>query len=103
MRHFMDVSVDQLQRAVEGQHGGKAVLVDALPIKEVFLGQTVWEGVVHVFDLEGHPKATRAYAWSSPIEGSNNRRFYAVLHLGFIRSPLDAVRAAIVAERKAKP
>ena len=28
------------------------------------------------------------------------RRFYAVLHLGGIRSPLDAVRAAIVAERR---
>jgi len=96
----MDVSIDQLQRAVEGQHGGKAVLVDALPIKEVFQGQTVWEGVVHVFDLEGHPKATRAYAWSSPIEGSDKRRFYAVLHLGGIRSAVDAVRAAIVAERR---
>jgi len=96
----MDLSVDQLQRAVEGQHGGKAALVDALPIKEIFLGQTVWEGVVHVFDLEGHPQATSAYAWSSPIENSDRRRFYAVLHLGGIRSPLDAVRAAIVAERR---
>jgi hypothetical protein len=98
----MGVSVDQLKQAVEGQHGGKAVLVDALPVKEVFEGKTVWEGVVHVFDLEGHPKATRAYAWSSPIEGSNKRRFYAVLHLGGIRSPLDAVRAAIVAERRSQ-
>lgn len=98
----MDVSVDQLKQAVEGQHGGKAALVSAEPVKEVFNGKTVWEGVVHVFDLEGHPKATRAYAWSSPVEGSNKRRFYAVLHLGGIRSPLDAVRAAIVAERRVK-
>jgi len=96
----MEVSVDQLQRAIEGQHGGRAALVDALPVKEVFEGKTVWEGVVHVFDLEGHPRATRAYAWSSPVEGSDRRRFYAVLHLGGIRSPLDAVRAAIVAERR---
>ncbi len=98
----MEVSVDQLQRAVEGQHGGKAVLVGAEPVKETFQGKTVWEGVVHVFDLDGHPSATRAYAWSSPVEGSDKRRFYAVLHLGGIRSPLDAVRAAIVAEREAK-
>ena len=34
---------------------------------------------VHVFDLAGHPTATRAYAWSSPIEGSTKRRFVAVL------------------------
>jgi hypothetical protein len=37
----MDVSVEHLQRAVEGQHGGKAVLVDTLPVKEVFMGPTV--------------------------------------------------------------
>ena len=51
------------QRHVEGQHGGKAVLVEAVPVKETFQGQIVWEGTIHVFDLEGHPKATRAYAW----------------------------------------
>lgn len=65
-----------------------------------FEGKTVWEGVVHVFDLAGHPKAKRAYAWSSPIEGSDKRRFFAVLHMGAIKSPADAVRAAIVAEQK---
>jgi hypothetical protein len=37
-------------------------------------------------------------AASRPVEGSDKRRFYAVLHLGGIRSPLD--RAAIVAERR---
>lgn len=100
MKQFMEVTADQLKQAVEGQHGGTAALVDALPVKEVFDGKTVWEGVVHVFDLGGHPKATRAYAWSSPMEGSNKRRFYAVLHLGGIRSPLDAVRAAIVADAR---
>lgn len=45
----MDVSVDQLQRAVEGQHGGKAVLIGAEPVKGTFNGTTVWEGTVHVF------------------------------------------------------
>jgi hypothetical protein len=100
MADLVEVSADQLKQAVESQHGGTATLVDVLPLKEVWEGKTVWEGVVHVFDLEGHPKATRAYAWSSPVEGSDKRRFYAVLHLGGIRSPLDAVRAAIVAERR---
>jgi hypothetical protein len=47
-------------------------------------------------------RPTRAYAWSSPVEGSDRRRFYAMLHLGGIRSPLDAVRAAIVAEHRVK-
>lgn len=65
-------------------------------------GESVWEGVVHVFDLEGHPQATRAYAWSSPVEGSTKRRFFAALHIPPITSPLDAVRAAIVAEQRGR-
>jgi hypothetical protein len=97
-----EVDTPQLKEAIETQHGGTATLVQAAPVKETFEGQTVWEGVVHVFDLDGHPKATRAYAWSSPIEGSTKRRFFAVLHMGPIKSPVDAVRAAIVAEQRAR-
>src|SRR5262245_38796014 len=98
----MEVGADQLKRAVQAQHGGTAILVGVEPVKEVLQGKTVWEGVVHVFDSEGHHGATRAYAWSSPIEGSDKRRFFSVLHLGDIRSPLDAVRAAIAAEARTK-
>lgn len=89
-----------LATAIERQHGGTATHVQSVPVKETFAGQTVWEGVVEVFDLDDHPRATRAYAWSSPIEGSDKRRFFAILHLGGIRSPADAVKAAIVAEHK---
>jgi hypothetical protein len=94
-------SVDQLRQAIESQHRGRATLAQTVPVRETFHGQLVWEGVVHVFNLEGHPQATRAYAWSSPIEGSDKRRFFAVLQLGAIKSPLHAVRAAIVAEQRA--
>jgi hypothetical protein len=94
--------MQELTKAVEAQHGGVATHVESVPVKETFQGQTVWEGVVEVFDLEGNAKSTRAYAWSSPIEGSSKRRIFAVLHLGGIRSPQDAVRAAIVAGHRAK-
>jgi hypothetical protein len=96
----IEVDDRQLKEAIEVQHGGMATLVHAVSVKEIFEGQTVWEGVVHVFDLDGHPTATRAYAWSSPIEGSTKRRFFAVLHIPPIVSPLDAVRAAIIAEHR---
>lgn len=81
-------------------HGGAAQLAQSVPIRETFEGKPVWEGVVHVFDLAGHPTATRAYAWSSPIEGSTKRRFFAVLHQPPVDSPQAAVRATIVAERR---
>lgn len=93
----MTVDTTALKEAVENMHGGTATFAQSVPVKETWEGQTVWEGVVHVFDLIGHPKATRAYAWSSPIEGSTKRRFFAVLHTERINSPVEAVRAAIVA------
>lgn len=99
-----EVSIDQLKTAVESQHGGMATFVESVPVTETFEGKTVWDGAVAVFNLSGNkgPNATRAYAWSSAVEGSNKRRFFAVLHLGGIRSPQDAVRAAIVAEQRSK-
>jgi hypothetical protein len=93
---------NQLREAVERMHGGSATLAQSVPVREIFDGKPVWEGVVHVFDLTGHPTATRAYAWSSPIEGSMKRRFFAVLHQPPVDSPQAAVRAAIVAERRAR-
>ena len=93
-------SIDSLKAAVEGMHGGSARLAQAVPVRERYEGGPVWEGVVHVFDLADNPKADVAYAWSSPIEGSDRRRIFAVLHIPPITSPIEAVRAAIVAEHR---
>jgi hypothetical protein len=95
-----EVSPSELRDAVERMHGCKATLAQSAPVSEVAGSRPVWQGVVHVFDLTGHPKATRAYAWSSPIEGSDKRRFFAVLHQGPVTSPLTAVRAAIIQEAR---
>jgi hypothetical protein len=103
MAAYMEMSSDQIREAIERMHGGSAQLAQSVPVCETFNGKPVWEGVVHVFDLIGHPTATRAYAWSSPIEGSTKRRFFAVLHTDRINSPLEAVRAAIVAEHRLPP
>jgi hypothetical protein len=97
-----EVETDRLRQAVEDMHGGSARLIQSVPVRESFEGQPVWDGVVHVFELRNHPKATRAYAWSSPVEGSTKRRFFAVLHIPPITSPVEAVRAAIVQEHRSK-
>ena len=95
-----EVDRAELKHGVERMHGCTARLAQSVPVKEGHEGATVWEGVVHVFDLSGHPTAKRAYAWSSPIDGSDKRRFFAVLHLGPVTGPVEAVRAAIVAEQR---
>lgn len=70
--------------------------VESVPITETFAGQVVWDGIVEVFDLIDHPTATRCYAWSHEVDGSDQRRFVAVLHQGPVDSPKAAVQAAIV-------
>ena len=97
---MMDIGASELQSAVESMHSCRAKLVRSVPLRETVPGAPVWEGVVHVFDLASHRIAARAYAWSSPIEGSTKRRFFAVLHKPPVDSPQAAVRAAIVAEHK---
>lgn len=70
-------------------------------MKEEHEGQVVWHGTVAVFTLDGHPTSTLAYAWSYELP-DGRRRFFAVLRNPPIETPRDAVRAAIVAEAKAK-
>ena len=89
-----------LKTAVEHLHGCKAFFIEDVVVVEKFGDKTAWSGTVSVYALEGHPKATRAYAWSSPIEGSTKRRYYAVLHIPPVDSPEKAVRASIVRDRK---
>ena len=48
-----EVDTRPLKEAIEAQHGGTATLAQAVPVRETFEDQPVWEGVVHIFDLEG--------------------------------------------------
>ena len=92
-----------IHSAVETQHGCRAVHRDNVRVREEYEGQPIWDGEVYVFDLTGHPTAEVAYGWSDPVPGTDNRRFYAVLHTGPVDSPEKAVRAAIASEyRKAQ-
>jgi len=90
------IELGELRRAVERLHGGGARLVRSVRISESFDGKSVWEGVVHIFELKGHPTASRAYAWSSPLAGSTERQYFAVLNIPPITSPVEAVRATVV-------
>jgi hypothetical protein len=94
-RTVSKVSPTELQEAVERLHDCKAVLIATEDVLETIEGKTVWEGEVHHFVLSGHPSADMAYAWSSPIEGSTERKFFAVLRAPPVNSAQSAVRAAI--------
>jgi len=91
--------LEELRDVIRRVHGAEATHVESVPVKETFEGRTVWEGIVEVFDLVGHPTAFRVYAWAHDTENPDKpRRHVTVLHLHPIRSAEDAVRAAIVQE-----
>ena len=96
-----EVSPDQLKQAIESQHGGAATFVQSVPIREMHGEQLVWQGTVLVFDLAGHPKASRAYAWYHDMDDGPKRRYFAILGIPPINGPREAVRAAIVADARA--
>jgi len=91
--------IDDLKEVIRRLHGVESTHRESVPVKEVFNGQTVWEGIVEVFDLHGHPKANTAYAWAHETDDpANPVRHVTVLHIPPAVSPITAVRAAIVQE-----
>jgi hypothetical protein len=90
--------IEELQDVIRHLHGVEARHVESVPITEQFQGKTVWEGIVEVFELIGHPKAPKLYAWAYETENPKRPRHVTVLHIPPVISPLLAVRAAIVQE-----
>jgi hypothetical protein len=95
--------IAQVQVAVSQLHNCGATWRETVTVHEVFEGKMVWQGDVEVFDLQGHPKAKRAYAWSH-LDGANDERtrFVAVLEIPPVVSAETAVRVQIVKDVKEK-
>lgn len=85
--------IDEIHEAIESIHKCRAKYVESVNVTETFEGRTVWEGVVEVFDIIGHPQASRCYAWTFKENGK--QRYATVLELPPVTSPITAVRAAI--------
>jgi hypothetical protein len=91
--------LEELRDVIRKLHGAEPTHVESVPIKETFRGETVWEGIVEVFDLHGHPRANRVYAWAHDTDNPEKpRRHVTVLHIGAVTSAAMAVKAAIVEE-----
>jgi hypothetical protein len=91
--------IGELKKAIRELHGCEAEHVESVPVKEEFQGQTVWQGEVEVFNIRGHPKAKRCYAWAHATD-EKGKRYVAVLELPPVDSAQSAVRAAIVDEAR---
>jgi hypothetical protein len=91
--------IQELRGVIHDLHGAKATHLESVPITEYFQGKTVWDGVVEVFRLNGHPQTDRAYAWMHATDDpARPTRHVTVLHIPPVVSPRTAVQAAILQE-----
>ena len=91
--------IQELRDVIHNLHGAMAEHLESVPITEKVKGQIVWDGVVEVFLLTGHPKTDRVYAWMHETDDpAKPKRHVTVLHIPPVVSPRTAVQAVIVQE-----
>lgn len=88
--------IKELQDVIWIEHGVASRHTESVPVTKTFGGETVWEGIVEVFDLYDHPKATIVYAWAHKTDDpSHPKRHITVLHIHPVTSAASAVEVAI--------
>jgi hypothetical protein len=90
--------IERLKAAVEAACGCKATHAQSHPVTETFRGEVAWEGVVESFDLDGHPKEYRCYAFH--IMTDDGPQFTTVLEIPPVDSAQTAVKVAIASKAK---
>jgi hypothetical protein len=90
--------IEKLQSVILRRHACQASWSESLPVHDVFRGQTIWQGIVEVFQLSGHPTARKAYAWlDQDGENDTTEMVETILEIPPVDSPLSAVWASNIA------
>jgi len=90
--------VQEIQGVIFSIYGVDSQHVESVPVTEEFEGQTAWQGTVEVFDLIGHSKAKRAYAWT--YRDGDQDKTVTLLGIPPVDSPQNAVKMAIASKRR---
>ena len=94
----MSERIERLKEAVEKAYECKARHVVSEPVDDLFQGEVAWDAVVAIFELEGHPKAKRCYAWSYIEDGEP--QYTTMLEIPPVNSPESAVEVAIASKNR---
>lgn len=90
--------LETLTRAVSAMEGCPCSHAGTATVHEQMDGKTVWKGQVETFDLQGHPRAKRAFAWAYQ-DDSGETQFVSLLEQPPVVSPRAAVQIAIASRR----
>jgi len=96
--------IEAIRDAIRHLHGCDSRHIESVPVHEEFQGETVWSGIVEVFELLGHPQAKKCYAWGF-TDDLGKGQYIAVLDASPVDSPRKAVQAYIltICQGKATP
>lgn len=95
-----DDYLERLQNAIRQLNGCESKYLETVTVSQSFLSfrqNTVWQGEVVVFEVYGHPKAQRVYAWSATAK-NDETRYVVVLEISPVDSAETAVQAALAAQ-----
>ena len=92
-----EATVAKFQDAIRAMHDAGSRFLWNERVFEFSEGEIVWEVDVLAFELDGHPTASRCFAWE--VDG----KVTAVLAEGPVQSARDAVRASIMAAEDQAP
>ncbi|HJT29567.1 MAG TPA: hypothetical protein VJ784_19290 [Pyrinomonadaceae bacterium] len=96
----MNEDISRLQEAICRLTGCTSKYVETTAVTECFhgfQGEVLWQRDVAVFEIEGHTKAARVYAWATRNDGDENDRHVIVLEIPPVNSPRTAIAAAMAA------
>ena len=90
----MSIGELELKKTILDRFDCNSTFRGAVAIREPLAsGGTFLSVTVFVFDLTGHPTASRCYVWSSVARGSDRGEYVTVLHDETVDSARAAVRA----------
>jgi hypothetical protein len=93
--------IEAIKDAIRHNHGCESRHIKSELVEEQVKGQTVWVGVVEVFELVNHPEAKICYGWGYQTDDEGEKiRYVTVLGIPPIDSPLAAVRVSIISDSK---
>ena len=89
----MKEGVERIRDAIQERYACVATHVESVRVVEMAGFKKVWQGIVEVFEISGHPTASRCYGWRSFSE--SKPKYITILEIGLVDSAQMAVRSAI--------
>lgn len=92
--------IARLRDAIHRLNHCESKYVTTVTVSESFLifrKLKLWQGEIAIFEIYGHSRAQRAYAWSCTVDNQPTR-YVVVLEIPPVNSPKTAVQAALAAQ-----